>query len=204
MADNWLNLEHKALVQESDNLRGIRAGIRTFCSSLFSKELLVQDLYHPSSNEDEELLVQKVLIALQDRVKGDSSAFEKIVQVLRSTMGLGYLGNKLQAKLDTLREEHTRTLELQAEKNRMLHQRHELVMQQQRRDRPSSISPIPGTISSLRGSHGMNPGTNTEPAAMYRDKQPQAVFQAQATCSSLGTEVHTNMLGSPHAHAQDR
>lgn len=198
MADNWLNLEHKALVQESVSLtHGIRAGIRSLCTGLYSQELLVEDLYNLSSNEavSEDSLVEKVLKALHDRVKLDSSAFGKIVQVLRGTMSLGYLADRLDEKLVTLREAHARTLELQAEQVRKLHQYHELVMQQQgglKRNRPSSIVPIPGAISSLRGSSFR---TNTEPAAMYQDKLPHAVFQVQA--SSLGTEIHTSLSGSP-------
>lgn len=200
MTENWFNLEHKAFVKESVHLTGgIRAGIKSLCISLYSEELLVEDLYHLSSNEatSEDSLVERVLKALQDRVKLDSSAFGKIVLVLRGTMSLGYLADRLDNKLLKLQEEHARAQELQAQARKQ--KQHELVMQKSslKRNRPSSIipSPIPGGISSFRGSPGAGFGTNTEPATAYQDKMPHAIFQVQA--SSLGNEIQASLSGSP-------
>ena len=81
MDKDFINLKHKALIQESDALtNGFRAGIRSLCGKFFGKELLTEDLKLLSDNcstSEEESLTKKVLSALQSRVKADSSALTR-------------------------------------------------------------------------------------------------------------------------------
>lgn len=192
-----INLEYRALVQESANLTaGIRAGIRSLCTDFYSEELLVPDLHHLSSNDTipEDVLVEKVLNALQDRVKVDRSAFSRILNVLHKTMSLEYLAVRLQKRLMTLEEAHGRAIELQAvearkqQQHRDMLMKHELVIQQHnlfKRSRPCSIGPNEG-IAVFRGTVEASHGINTEPADVYRDKSPQTIFH-HVQASSLGS-----------------
>ncbi len=106
-------MEYRALVQETDTLsQGFRSGIRSLCKGFYSKELLATCLHNLSASDttSDNMLVEKVLSALQDRVKNDRSAFQKVLQVLHGTMSMGYMAERLEKKLATLEQEHARQL----------------------------------------------------------------------------------------------
>lgn len=185
-----INLEFQALVQESAHLNaGIRAGIKSLCIEFYSEGLLE---YSCNSNISEDALVENVLTALQNRVKTDPPAFYKILKCLYKMISLEYLAEKLEDKLRKLKEAHTRALKLenvrkqqQIEQEMMIReQQEELVIQQEgfKRCRPHSISPAISSGIELFRVAGIS-----EPAATYRDKSPQAMFQEQA--SSLGSGI---------------
>lgn len=113
------DLKYKAFIQESPALStGFRSGIRVLCTSFFGKFLLTENIHHMSSDKtvSDETLVQEVLKALQDRVKLNSSAFDDILSVLHSTIGMGFLAKRLENALQQIKEDlHTSKQEMSGE-----------------------------------------------------------------------------------------
>ena len=122
-------LKYNALIQESEVLTtGFKAGIRTLCTSFYSKKLLVKDVYQLSLRSHEsisdESLVERVLSALRERVKLDSGAFDVIIVVLNATTAMDYLAKRLENRLATLRKEQERQRIQQEIEARVLNREH--------------------------------------------------------------------------------
>lgn len=209
MEENLINLKYRALIQESDALtNGFRAGIRSLCKSFFSKELLAIDLYHLSNSDSAtEELVERVLSALQDRVKLDSGAFDEIVAVLRTTTSMDYLAKRLEKRYSILKQEHACQLRLQEGGGRVMAggaghhdgRNHEIVMTSgfKYSERPSYLSMGPATTRRAGGGAGGGVASNdvmrcwTEPGAANRQaKSPRAYFTtAEEHANTVGTDT---------------
>lgn len=177
MADHLkLNFEYRTLIQENEALiNGFQAGISTLCQKFYAKEILEEDLYHLSTREGkEDALVKKVVLSLQNRVKNDTQAFPKIVEVLYTTTSMGYLAKRLENRLAALQEEHKKQTE------RVMREREKgvLVAQPELHKRPTAFS------SNFRRAEEPY---HTEPAKHKQIKSPQSLFQDQAQASSVGS-----------------
>ena len=172
-------LKYKALIQESEALTtGFKSGIRTLCTSFYSKEILVKDVYQLSLRSHEsisdESLVERVLSALRERVELDSDAFDVIVKVLYATTALDYLAKRLENRLATLRKEQE-TQRMQQEIEARVLNRDALVM-------PASR---PNILHMADMTRKLSMGPETEPANIHGSARSiQAHLGGEA--SSLG------------------
>ena len=173
-------LKYKALIQESEALTtGFKSGIRTLCTSFYSKEILVKDVYQLSMHShdiSDESLVERVLSALRERVKLDSGAFDVIIVVLNATTAMDYLAKRLENRLATLRKEQERQRIQQEIEARVLN-RDALVM-------PASR---PNILHMADMTRKLNMGPETEPANIHGSARSLQAHLGGEMASSLGT-----------------
>ena len=202
-----VNLELRVLVTEHKALYdGIRSGVRGFCSNLYSKELIPDDVQnfmsHDSASED--YMVEKVLSTLQDRVKVDPSSFNVILTVLRNTVSMSYLAERLENKLTELKEEYTKKLKAEDNLSKEKQKRQSQEMVINLHPMPIYLGNSDTTLRDAISGPAVDHGNMQLPLSFFTNREENFISTEQA--SSVGAEGHSLAYLSPRKASlyQDR
>ncbi len=177
------NLEFKTLIKENKTLHnGMRGGVKSLYDSFYAEEYISEDIYK-YCKDDEDLMVDRLVTTLRDRVKYDPKAFSVIIRVLRETVSMDKLADMLEERLSTLQIEAQRNKETQDRKKRELEDA-------QRYSSPIAIyTRSPQRPTELDTTAVCRDVVNTGPAGYGHRHTPIKFQKSGGQASSLGTGV---------------